>query len=278
MSQNQSPPEPPETLIHSLQWILRPLVKLLIYYKITLPQLVQWLKTLYVDVADHEFPVAGKEQSDSRVSMLTGVHRKDVRQLRHHADTLPHQAPISLGAQIVARWLSHPDYLDPSSGIPRPLPFELQVDGAPSFSQLVADVSRQDIRARVILDDWLQSRMVIPQESGLLALNQHAFVTNEDFEGRARLFGRILHDHVATSSANLMQIEQRQFDRMVYYNNLSAESLQQLTAMLDQEAMALLVKLNNEANRLQQRDHLQEAGHRKHRFSVGIFQHQEEQK
>jgi len=36
-----------------------------------------------VDVAVKEFPVDGKPQTDSRVTLLTGVHRKDVKRLRN---------------------------------------------------------------------------------------------------------------------------------------------------------------------------------------------------
>ena len=43
------------------------------------------LRELYVNVAEHDFALEGKEQTDSRVSLLTGIHRKEVARLRGRA-------------------------------------------------------------------------------------------------------------------------------------------------------------------------------------------------
>ena len=74
---------PASSLVAALIRLLRPLVKLLLYHGITYPFLADLLKSVYVEVADREFPVEGKKQTDSRVSLLTGVHRKDVKGLLH---------------------------------------------------------------------------------------------------------------------------------------------------------------------------------------------------
>ena len=62
--------------------LLRPLVRLLIRSGITFPALIDLLRELYVNVAENEFPLPDKAQTDSRVSLLTGIHRKEVRRLR----------------------------------------------------------------------------------------------------------------------------------------------------------------------------------------------------
>ena len=76
--------------------LLRPLVRLLIERSIPLPFVTELLRGLYVEVAVKEFPVEGKRQTDSRVNLLTGVHRKDVKRLRAHAVFLedPRQQPL----------------------------------------------------------------------------------------------------------------------------------------------------------------------------------------
>ena len=66
--------------------------------------------------------MAGKPQTDSRITLLTGVHRKDVKRLRdepHVALRAPRVA--SLSSQLIARWTTLPEYLD-EQGAPRPLP------------------------------------------------------------------------------------------------------------------------------------------------------------
>jgi hypothetical protein len=91
-------------------------------YQITYPMLLPILKEVFVDIAEQEFPVAGREQTDSRISLLTGVHRKDVRRLRdeQHADDEPPKT-VSLAAEVVARWIGAPEFLD-SLGKPKALP------------------------------------------------------------------------------------------------------------------------------------------------------------
>ena len=56
--------------------LLRPLVRLCIRSGMTFPALAQLLRELFVNVAEHDFALEGKEQTDSRVSLLTGIHRK----------------------------------------------------------------------------------------------------------------------------------------------------------------------------------------------------------
>ena len=76
------PGEPPRALLAALERVLRPLVRLLLAHGITFPALSRLLKSVYVQVAERDFALEGKRVSDSRVSLLTGVHRKDVRTLR----------------------------------------------------------------------------------------------------------------------------------------------------------------------------------------------------
>ena len=49
---------------------------------VTFSSFVNLLKEVFVEVAEREFRLDGKPPSDSRINLLTGVHRKDVRRLR----------------------------------------------------------------------------------------------------------------------------------------------------------------------------------------------------
>ena len=54
--------------------LLRPLVRMFLHFNITYPVLSQLLKAIYVEVAERDFPIFGKPQSDSRITLLTGIH------------------------------------------------------------------------------------------------------------------------------------------------------------------------------------------------------------
>ena len=104
---------PPAVLVRALRRLLRPLVRMLVTHQITYPLLTNWLKAIYVEVADKDFSLPSRAQTISRVSLLTGVHRKDVKRLRGEvpgADAIP--AAVSLGAQLVATRLGEEEISD----------------------------------------------------------------------------------------------------------------------------------------------------------------------
>lgn len=265
---------PPQSLIYALSELLRPLVRLLMHYQVTFPSFAQIIRRVYLDVATREFGLDDKRQTDSRISLLTGIHRKDVRHFREEPVS-PASAPTkpALGAQMVAAWLSLPEYCT-DQGEPRPLA-RLAVMGEPSFESLVALISKKDVRARAVLDEWLRAGMVVIDDEDRVHLQRHAFVATGDVDDKMYFFARSQRDHLNAGVANLVGGSPAQFDRSVYYNNLSAESLQQLRNLIDTEAMALLKRVNKKARELQQAD--KKHGGAKHRFNLGIFLHSEAQ-
>jgi hypothetical protein len=117
----QTPSTPSPALVLALRRVLRPLVNLMLDQGITYPYLSELLKALFVQVADQDFRLDGKAPTDSRVSLVSGVHRKEVNRLRQEiasdAEIVP--SMVSLGAQLVAVWLGSAKYLDQDSR-PRP--------------------------------------------------------------------------------------------------------------------------------------------------------------
>src|SRR5215470_4893564 len=83
------------TLHAPMARLLRPLVQLCIRSGMTFPALAQLLRELFVNVAEHNFALDEKEQTDSRVSLLTGINRKEVARLRG-AGTPVNETPATL--------------------------------------------------------------------------------------------------------------------------------------------------------------------------------------
>jgi hypothetical protein len=213
------------------------------------------LKSIYVDVADQEFSVDGKRQSDSRITLLTGVHRKDVKRLREeHPDVATLPPNISVGAQLIANWLGSPQFRD-ASGEPLPLPLRsAQSRQTASFDDLVEMVCRQDIRPRVILDEWIHLGVAHQDDQGRVVLNTGAFTPDQGFDEKVFFFGKNLHDHISAGTHNLLGNKPAFFDRSVYYDRLSESSIQKLNDLAEELGMQALRALNNEALALQQAD------------------------
>ena len=195
---------PPPAVVRALRRALRPLVRVMIARGLTLPSAVELLKTLMVEVADKEFGIGAKPPTDSRVSLVTGVHRKDVSRLRQVMASSDEHVPasVSLGAHLVAVWLGSPQYLD-EQGLPLALPRFASEGGAVSFEALVSSVN-SDIRPRVVLDEWIRLGLVRIDAERRVCLNAEAFVPAEGSDEKAFYFGHNLHDHAAAAAHNLL--------------------------------------------------------------------------
>lgn len=261
---------PPQALVSALRRVLRPLVRLMLARGVTFPFLAELLKGLFVDVAEREFALAGKPQTASRLSLLSGVHRKDVQRLRRGAaapGAEPMPAAISLGAQLVAAWLATPRYCD-RRGRPRPLARSASTGGDESFESLVARVSK-DIRARAVLDEWLRLGIVRLDRKDRVCLNAEAFVPVRGFEEKAFYFGQNCHDHAAAAVANLLEAGPPFLERSVHYDALSAASAGTLAKLSARAGMAALKDINREAMRLERGD-ARHPGAR-HRINFGVY-------
>lgn len=256
-------------LISAVRRILRPLVRLLLSQGLTYQWLSDVLKEIYVEVANTDFNLGGRRQTDSRVSLLTGVHRKDVRRLR---EMPPNQAAVdeappavSLGAQLVARWASDARYLGEEDR-PRPLP-RLASQGELSFESLVAEVSK-DIRARPVLDEWLRLGVARVDEEDRVHLNVDAFVPEKGFEEKVFYLGANVHDHMAAAVDNVSGRKPAWMERSVHYNALSEVSVQELAALAEKTGMTALKAVNRRAIELEKRDGAAEG---LRRINFGIY-------
>lgn len=260
---------PPPSLISALQRVMRPLVRLMLRKGITYTYFADMLKGIFVDIADAEFKLDGKDQSDSRISLLTGVHRKDVRRLRHEPQPPAGDLPelISLGAQLVSTWISQAPFCK-SDGTPQPLARLGSAGGELSFDNLVACVSK-DIRARVVLDEWLRIGIARLDADDTVHLCANAFVPRDGFDEKAAYFAHNVHDHACAAVHNLTAEGVPFFERSVHYDALSSGSVAQLREHTSRGGMELLLALNQMAADLERSDATTPLP--RQRITVGIY-------
>lgn len=261
---------PPAALVSGLRRLLQPLVRLLLRHQITYPFLANLLKSVYVELAEREFGIPGKAQTISRTSLLTGIHRKDVKRLRGETrDDAAAPATVSLGAQLVLRWTASPQYLD-DRGRPRSLPRLAHEGEEPSFDALVASVSK-DIRPRAVLDEWLRLGIATLDADDRVSLVVDAFVPETGFDEKAYFFGRNLHDHIATAAHNLSGGSAPLLERSVYYGALTPEAVDELAVLAERSGMEALQTVNRRALELQEHAVGKSGADRRMNFGVYFF-------
>lgn len=260
-----APEAVPGALVAALRRIFRPLARLLIGRSIPFPFASNLLRSAYVEVAVGEFPVEGRAQSDSRITLLTGVHRKDVKRLRSaRQKALPAPQAASLGSQLIARWTTIAEYRD-ANGAPLPLP---RAGAKRSFESLVRSVNK-DIRPRVVLDEWLRLGIAHLDSEDRVCLNVEAFIPPEGSDEMAYYFGRNVHDHLAAAVHNVLGRPEPFLERGVSYNNLSREAVGELNELARRRGMELLQELNARALGFQQRDSGRPDA--SNRFNLGLY-------
>lgn len=227
--------ESPNALLDALDRVLAPLVRLLIGSGVRHGALADRLKRLYVEAADRDFALPGKRMTDSRLSLLTGLQRRDIKALRK----APPAAPARHGPlpRVLGRWSAE-------GGAP--------LDRA-SLENLIREVSR-DMHPRTVIDELVRQGTVIENE-GAFRLAANAWLPRDE-AGRLGYFGGNLGDHAAAASANLLAPpgEAPFFERAVHYNRLTPGSLAKLEVLARALQAESLTRLNAEAAALQQAD------------------------
>ena len=250
--------------------VLRPLVRLLLDHGVTLPTLEEMLKAAYVTVAREQFGTADREPNDGRVSVLTGIHRKDVRRLRGTPSSdSPPPMSITVGGQIILQWISRPEFLDSRKRV-RHLPRLRRDGGAVSFEALAESVSK-DVGPRAILDELLRLGIVHIDNDDRVCLETSAFVPRKGLEEKAYYFGKNIHDHLAAVAHNLRGEIPPRLERSVNYVDLSQESIEYLAKTAEQAGMGALTKISRKAQDLKQRDQRKKQGGQE--FTFGVYFH-----
>lgn len=206
--------------------LLKPVVRLLLRHGVAYPAFAAALKQVFLDAAVDELRSTGQKQTDSAVSLLSGVHRRDVRTLARGpaAEPSTEEEPKNLASEVVARWLSALDYLD-EEGLPKALP---RYGDAPSFDSLVKAVSH-DIRPRAILAE-LERLGIAGKTGSQVHLLAPGFVPRQGFAELVGLLRDNVHDHLAAATLNL-DGQHNFLEQAVFVDELTAESAHLLHAV-----------------------------------------------
>lgn len=234
---------PSPALVRALTRLLKPLIRLLIARGITFPYLMNLVKRLYVTVAEASL---ASEATVSRLSIATGLQRKDINRIK--SEPPPEQVipeATSLGPRLIGIWLGDPAFRAKRGGA-RPLPRTSTDPKEKSFEDLVRTIST-DVRPKVILEEWLRLGIVTTDKDDTIRLKSDAFVPEEGFDEKAYYLGRNVADHIATSASNLLAEQEPMFERAVYYDRLTPDSVAYLRRRAREYAMTALVALNKDA-------------------------------
>ena len=246
--------------------LLAPLAVWLLRHGVAFPALADALKPVFVDAARTELARSGAAPTQSALSMLSGVHRKDVRAIAAAQPVAAAPARPSLAAQVFTRWLADRRFRA-RDGAPRPLP---RTGDGRSFESLCRDLS-QDVHPRTVLDELLRLGLVKLDGESVVA-TARSFVPSPERAQMSALFAANVSDHIAAAVSNLTLDAPKQLEQSIYADGLTAASIDALHAVArDAWSSAFDAVIGQARERLEQ-----DTGRGgRHRMRFGVYFHSE---
>lgn len=258
-----------EKLLVALRKIMKPVIRLMIRNNVTLQIFVDILKELYVKTAEESLQQDIEKATDSHISLITGLHRKDVKEYRQHTsshDTAP--LKLTTGAELLATWMGDPRYID-AEGQPLPLPYAHADGDMPSFSRLAEEIS-SDIRPRAQLDELARLGFVdISPITDTVTLKTDSFIPKDDWKEKIHFLGQNNGDHLSATVSNIMSSPSPFLDRCVYHDRLSEESIKELKKFSTDASMKALRAVNRKAFELSEKD--ARSSGQTYRMNLGVY-------
>lgn len=221
--------------------MLHPLVRILLRHEISHSEFSELAKRAYVDVAYRHFSIPKRKQTYSRVSVLTGLSRKEVVRLSKLASDEPAEVkkgPLNRAVRVISGWTRDSDFLD-SKGKPR----ELVLRGADnSFEQLVARYSG-DITARAILDELLRVGAATKSDDRVRVCHQ-AYIPEKSQSEKIDLLSTHTADLLNTGIHNLSQENNARFQRQVSYADLPQSVIDEFQQYSHDRCLELILEFD----------------------------------
>ena len=259
-------------VVQTIVRILRPLVRLLLRYGVSAGAFEELVRKVYVEVAEKDFQVEGKKQSTSRISVITGLNRKEVARLQKlpPVEKTEIDERYNRAVRVITGWLRDQRYRTKSGS-----PAVLQFEGDKSFSELVNKYSG-DMPPRAIADELMRLNIIQETRTNTLKLITKGYVPQDSEVDKLQILGTDTADLITTIEHNLTHSqEQAKFQRKVSYDNVPVEYVEPFRKHSAKLSMELLVKLDNWLSKRDRDSNPNVKGEGKARVGLGIYMMEE---
>jgi hypothetical protein len=219
-----STPEHAELARREAAVVLAPIVLWLLRQGVSYPAFADLLKPLFVEAARAELERGSTKPTQSALSLLSGVHRKDVRDILEAPTAARAPARPTLAAQVFTRWL-HDGRFRGRNGKPRALP---RTGPGRTFETLCRELSN-DVHPRTVLGELLRLGRVIVEDDHVVVVAE-SFVPTPRLDEMTALFAANAADHIAAAVSNLTTREPPFLEQSIYADGLTKESAELLHA------------------------------------------------
>jgi hypothetical protein len=261
------------TALHAaVMRLLRPLVRILLNHGVPFDTFQEIARWVYVEVADKDFEIPGRKQTDSRISVITGLTRKDVARIRNVEKPEDRAAALSYNraARVVSAWVREYPMEGTVSGV-SPLPLE----GAESLSDLIRRHSG-DMPVRAVIDELLRVGAIHIRDSDEAQLIQRHYLPPPGQRRKLVYLGDDVADLIGTIGHNLeAPPDEAFFQRKVFYDNIPQEHIAAVRAVARKRGESAIDALVHDMASHDRDATPRVDGTGRFRAMVGIYYHEE---
>jgi hypothetical protein len=229
-------------ILSACKEFMRPIVRLLLKNGVDYRAFSELCKAIFVDVASDDHGIRGRKTNMSRVAVMTGLSRKEVKKLRDAmASGMFSGATRTRRPELVLSiWHSHPDFVDAKR---RPKRISFEGTGS-TFRQLVTMVGG-DIPPRAMLNELMRAGSVV-EEGEKLRIVSRSYVPEPHDPEAVLVAGGAIRDLAATIQYNLGcdDPELRALERRVYSAKLPKSQRTRFRKLAREKGELLLKDLN----------------------------------
>lgn len=222
---------------------LRPIARFLVKAGIGYREFAEISKCAFVDVATSDYGLRGRPTNISRVAVMTGLTRKDVKRLRDKilAGTQVDMTRVIPPAEIIEKWHSDQEFVD-EAGRPKVLSF----DGpAPSFASLVKKYGG-DIPPGAMRTELKRVGALDENESGLLTVRKKYFRPIERDDQLKRALGQAIYGLGLTIDHNLGETEEQSWvERLAFSTRIRTDDRSRVRRLSQDRASEFVESVND---------------------------------
>ncbi|MDH3352246.1 MAG: DUF6502 family protein, partial [Gammaproteobacteria bacterium] len=227
----------------ALRLLFRPVARIMLRAGINWQELAEVCKATYVEVATEDFGIRGRPTNISRVAILTGLTRREVRRLRKllQADDPETFNRMNYATRVLSGWYQDEEFLGADA---RPVP--LPADGASrSFASLCAKYSG-DVAATTMLKELKHVGAVVETDDGLLAVRTRYYMPTMMDPERMLSSGSVLEDMGYTVAYNLHRSEEDpgRFERRATNTRMPADAVPEFREFMEKKGQAFLEEVD----------------------------------
>ena len=222
-----------------------PIARWLLRSGVTWKEFSELARSVFVRVATDEFGVRGRPTNVSRVALLTGLSRRDVRRARDAdapGSTAGSEQSLNTATRVLSGWHLDVEFLD-DLGQPRVLP---ETEPGPSFAALLRRYAG-DIPTTALVKELVRSGSIERlADDRYRVLRRYYMPRGADAESIERA-GHVLSDLATTVEYNLSRrsTDPSRFEGRAQSLRVDARQLPAFRAFLEREAQGFLERVDD---------------------------------